>query len=254
MTVNKERRGFTMENDSVKITYFLGDTYAPPLTIEIVNKLDEPLVIDWQRSAMVYNGATIAYSGNTARFTGHADTYDSSYMNSINPNGYNSNRTHYSEIYGTLKLPKDVEFIPPHASIISSPVHLPSNLVTNIPDTALRFTELKVKYTKERRKAEYALFNASNSPVIIDSYLTLYPNNKEATKAIMYQHRFYASEIVNTKEIPAGTYYMDEQPGYRYYLKGSSDTKLTTTSGAGTGAVKTAGQSTSIVVDGVKRQ
>ena len=235
-TASKERGGFTIENDSVRVTYLLGGKYTPAVTVEIVNKLNEPLVIDWKRSAMVYNGMNMAYAKDMAGFSGAIETYN------ISPNSYGLSQ--YNDIQGVIKMPKETDFIAPHASIKSALVRLPGSLVNTIPDTALHAIGLRLKNDVPPTTAKYAKFDASNSPLIINSYLTFFSSEKEGGKPIVYLHQFYASEVVRTKEQPDETYYMDEQPGYRYYFKvkgsgGAAGSSVTTA----TNATPSAGQS-----------
>jgi hypothetical protein len=72
-------------------------------------------------------------------------------------------------------------------------------------------------------KAYKAAFTDTTSPLVFTSYLTFYNNNKDNATTVAYQHRFFVSEIVQTKAIPENTYYLQEQPGQRFYARGSSE-------------------------------
>jgi hypothetical protein len=59
-----ENNDFVIENDTLKVTYrFSGE--KRPVSITIYNKSNEPLEIDWKKSALIMNGqATSYYSPN----------------------------------------------------------------------------------------------------------------------------------------------------------------------------------------------
>ena len=62
MTVGEknERGDFVQENDTVRISYrFWGEN--APVTITIYNKLDEPLYVDWGRSALIIDDVATTY-------------------------------------------------------------------------------------------------------------------------------------------------------------------------------------------------
>lgn len=246
MTADKDQGVFTMENDSVRITYSLGDVFAPPLTVEIFNKLDEPLLVDWSRSSLVYNGNAIRYFSTEANFIAKSRGYSIDWTDDFS--------TQRSKTQGKISLPKETDFIPPHSSIKNTLLNLPTGLLATIPDTALHPYELRLNYAGQPLKSKYGRFTAANSPLIMSSYLTLYPNDKINSTTIVYKNHFYASEIVSTKQEPASTIYMSEQRGYRFYLKGKAEGSPVTTapassySGAAPSTPVTVGGSTKPVV------
>ena len=63
-TTKDDKTGvFNFENDSVKITYsFYGNN--APVSIQVFNKLDKPLYIDWQRSAAIIGDNAVSYMPN----------------------------------------------------------------------------------------------------------------------------------------------------------------------------------------------
>ena len=204
---------FVYENDSVRVTYTLGALQSPPLTIEIFNKLNEPLLIDWQRSALVYNDSSINYATSKANFVASSDGISVNVARDVSLTG--------GTTHGQVTLPKHQEFIPPHSFIRNTPVNLPGNLLRTIPDTALHPLLLSLRDNTQTSKARKAVFTADNSPLNFTSFLTFYNSNKEHPVAIPYQHRFYISELVQTKTVPSNTFYLDEAPGSRYFLKGA---------------------------------
>ena len=53
-------KDFVIENDSVCISYcFYGED--APISITVYNKMDEPLFVDWQRSALIIDDVATSY-------------------------------------------------------------------------------------------------------------------------------------------------------------------------------------------------
>src|SRR5215831_12435682 len=56
-----EKNEFVAENDSLRIQYNFSGEDAP-VKLMIWNKLDKPIYVDWQHSALVVNNKSISYS------------------------------------------------------------------------------------------------------------------------------------------------------------------------------------------------
>ena len=113
--VNKD---FVIDNDSVCIIYnFHGED--GPVLVTVQNKMDEPLFVDWQRSALIVNGKATSYYKDAIPVEGvtESSSYGSSY-NWDRQYGSVSSRSRGS-FSGEIQLPKGVEFIPPCAQIES---------------------------------------------------------------------------------------------------------------------------------------
>ena len=66
-----ERGDFVQENDTVRISYrFWGEN--APVTITIYNKLDEPLYVDWGRSALIIDDVATTYDPKVASVRGES--------------------------------------------------------------------------------------------------------------------------------------------------------------------------------------
>ena len=76
---------FVFENDSLKITY--GFSSTGQLSLEIENRLDELIYVDWDKSAIVFKGMNISYSSNKAKLRATGGTYQVLGSSSINVNG-----------------------------------------------------------------------------------------------------------------------------------------------------------------------
>ena len=64
---------FIYENDSVKVVYsFFG--YNLPIKILVINNSNQPLYVDWQRSALILNDMATNYKQNKVTFGGNIET------------------------------------------------------------------------------------------------------------------------------------------------------------------------------------
>ena len=86
-----------------------------PINITIENKLDVPLYIDWQQSALIINNKAISYVPNTIPIE---EVFNGSTVN------WNSNN--YSTSSGAISakaiIPDKFDFIPPQSYIVKNPM------------------------------------------------------------------------------------------------------------------------------------
>lgn len=207
-----EDGSFVMENDSVKIAYSFAGKNAP-VSIYVYNKLNEPLYIDWQRSALVYNDSAISYVPEATHIVGDIS---GTTLNTSSGLGFNN-----SSINATASLPKYVEFIPPHAYIKHAPLMLATRLFKNIPDSMFHTVySIPADVDDRRVRAKKAVFTASNTPLLFNSYLTIYGNGNASAKASVYKQTFYISELINTNTNPASLVFTPNVPaGSSFYVK-----------------------------------
>ena len=135
-----ERGDFVQENDTVRISYrFWGEN--APVTITIYNKLDEPLYVDWGRSALIIDDVATTYDPKVASVRGESSSVASG--SSFHWSDRSSSGWSYSEgsFSGDVSLPKGVEFIPPHSKLVNTPLQLANFPFNEIP---------KEEYVKEQ--------------------------------------------------------------------------------------------------------
>lgn len=205
---NETDGSFIQENDSLRIIYSFAGQNAP-VSIEIHNKLNEPVTVDWQRSALVYNDSAISYAGNKAYIKG--DINGSSYDWARNFSTTSAN------LSGSVTLPQYVDFIPPKSFIRRVPLELTNAFFENFADSFYRKIKVPSADADYKLNGKRALFTASNSPLVFSSYLTLTYNNKDDNK-IAYQQQFYISELLRLSAHPNNTTLMDKKRGDMFYV------------------------------------
>lgn len=153
-----EQKQFIVENEEVKVIYmFTG--YRGAVHISVFNKTDQPIAVNWKKSALIMNGHAVSYFSPVVNITGQAKT-DSSFTI--------SNR---SEIQAQGLVNPELEFIPPSAAISRQPLQLP---IYSFPYDANHLKKQRVQtaggsFISVRSQQ----FNRQNSPVRFRSYLYL---------------------------------------------------------------------------------
>jgi hypothetical protein len=201
-TTKDDKTGvFNFENDSVKITYsFYGNN--APVSIQVFNKLDKPLYVDWQRSAAIIGDDAVSYMPNQVNISGNysGQTYSWQSRPRSIANNYSSTS---GSISAVADLPKNTTFLLPHSQISNVPILLTKDRL-QLPDSGFRKEKVNL-FTGDfstRAEVQVADFMKDNSPLKFKSYLTLYTQDGNGVKPMAYQHEFYVSKIVNTTTEP----------------------------------------------------
>lgn len=218
--IDQNTGGFKYENDSLLITYsFYGQN--APIHIEVQNKLNEPLYIDWSRSAVIINNRAVAYSGNKVSIRGSisGDSYSWS----------NSYRSLDGNLSATATLPEGVTFIPPKSSIDRVPLMLTNKGFDHLSDSVYR--EKETLYPERGPvKVRVASFSEENSPLRFQSYLTFYRGTNGGVRPSTYQHDFFVSKSIKTTASPENVaeyqnrsqnlFYTSKRTGYGKVMSG----------------------------------
>lgn len=192
---------FVIRNDSLEL-YYKFNGYCGPVQLRIRNKLQQPLYIDWKRSALVINEQAISYAPNTVMIDG-----------SISAASYRWTKewtTSYSQLQASAQLPPDMDFIPPQAYVTKTLIGITNRPMGHLPDSL--FTQKKVvRDDLSVEKIQQATFTLASSPLVFKSYLTVLIGDT-LPRPVAYQHEFYVSELVRRKQ------YIDSARGNQFYL------------------------------------
>lgn len=214
-----EDRDFVIENDSVFISYcFYGED--APISIMVYNKMEEPLFVDWQRSALIIDDVATSYYQEKAPIQGQTEsTYSGS--------SYKWDRTYnitdgYSggAFAGEIALPKGVSFIPPRSKVESTPLKLSHFPFDRIPKEEY----VKQKFAKSNSSVVNVMvknFTEENSPLAFRSYLSLYTTDQSTglRKYSTYESSFYVSELIKTGNVPPASFDLGKkQAGDFFYV------------------------------------
>lgn len=219
---NEKDGSFVQENDSLKIIYSFAGENAP-VSIEIHNKLNEPVTVDWQRSALVYKDSAVSYAGNKAAINGQ--------INGSSLNWTRDFSTNWSNLHGSVTLPQYVDFIPPKSFIRRVPLELTNAFFENFADTFYKKIKVPSVETSYSLNGKRAMFSKDNSPLVFSSYLTVSYGNKNEER-IAYQQQFYISELLRLSAHPNNTTLLDKKRGDMFYVSQQTGYGKTATTGA----------------------
>lgn len=197
-----EDNDFVLENDTVRISYcFYGED--APVAITVFNKLDEPLFVDWTRSALIIDDVATSYYADTAPIQGNTQSSTDGYSYKWNKRFEISSSDSYGSFTGEITLPKGVSFIPPKSKIGNASLRLNNLSFDKIPDEAYvkgKFAKRDGTVTNIRTKK----YTEDDSPLRFRSYLTLYMHTPEGKigKTMSFEQSFYISQLIKTGNVP----------------------------------------------------
>jgi hypothetical protein len=180
-----ENGDFLIETDSLWIAHCFKGANAP-VQITIFNKLNEPLYVDWQQSALIIDGSAYSYAGNSVTFQGRnsSDNYNT---------GDGTYTYSFGNFDGEVKMPTHTSFIPPQTMISEIPLHLDPNF-KQLDKNIYRSSNIGDK-DNQASSAKRADFDEENSPLRFTSYLTLYAKPE---KPMVFSQDFYLSNLIKT--------------------------------------------------------
>src|ERR1700754_91777 len=186
-TTHDEKTGvFKLENDSVKILYSFSGKNAP-IQLSIYNKLNEPMYVDWERSALIVDDKSSSYADDPIQISGDVSGVST---------GRNLRFTDAS-ISAQATLPKNVGFLPPHSQLSKTMVKINDRSFQPIPDSL--FTKTKFpSFGAVQVIGKVAKFSKDNSPLCLRSYLTVYTLRNNIPQFVAYQNDFYVSEVIKS--------------------------------------------------------
>lgn len=182
----KENHSFQSENDSLKLDYSFKDYHAK-VGINIYNKLNEPIEIDWKKSAIIVGDNATSYYKPSSSFSG---TLESTNLPNTQRN-----------IQGTVIGNEVIESIPPKSSIFREPIFMPIEKIDNLPEK--QFQKVSSE-TSSHIFWDYKTikFEKEKSPIVLRSYLTFRTLVAGVQKEFSIEHQFYISEIWNSTTSP----------------------------------------------------
>lgn len=203
---------FNVENDSVKITYSFNGKNAP-INIAVYNKLNEPVYVDWKRSAYIIDKKATSFSDRAIKVNG---TYEGSSAN-LGSGKYPVSSYSSGNIQATANLPENIMFIPPHAEVDKTLLEMAPEQTRFIEDSLVTKVQINDQLTATPFSAKMAKFNKNNSPLFFKSYITMYTINNNMQKFMTYTNEFYISETVESAHKPESFSWFKPQRGDSFY-------------------------------------
>ena len=204
----KEKEGFVSENDTVKVQYNFKD--GGKIGITIFNKTNEPIEVDWKKSAVIVGTLSHSYYNPNSSFSAQVQT-DTARRSSVNSSVY------LADIRGSIVANEAMSFIPPKASINNENNYLPVKYVQNLANKIPKKEVLRKQHANVLPLEKYS-FKQEESPIVFRSYITFRVGQGAAIKEFVQEHHFYISEIWNTQADPGYFPRSFLGEGNRFYL------------------------------------
>jgi hypothetical protein len=181
---------FIIENDTASIIYsFHGQ--GGSLVIDIFNKLDKPLYVDWRKSALIIEDESFTLWKDEASLNGV-----SSSVGVVDNNG-----VAYSQgnIGGTLVKKDNMSFIPPHSKIVVNSYNLNTPFLELPKENGAKITFF-TRNGEERSGRKYT-FLADNSPYIFRIFLSI-ATDDSFNKPAQFDNSFWISDLITSRTAP----------------------------------------------------
>lgn len=183
---------FVVENDSLELCYNFNGQDGP-IKVKIRNKLQQPVYVDWKRSALIINDRAISYAPNTMSIEGS--------MAASSFNWTKDFSTTWGRLNATAQLPPDIEFIPPQAYVTKSLMGITNQALDRLPDSIFSKKKIPIMGGESYETIKQAFFTVESSPLAFKSYLTIVVGDT-LPRPVTYQHNFYVSELVKMTNPP----------------------------------------------------
>jgi hypothetical protein len=193
-----EKRELVSENDTLKVQYNFSD-YQGRIGIRIYNKTNEPIEIDWRKSALILEGKAFSYFVPNAILSATLEKDTLAFQNTI---GRSGSSVHLASVNGSVAINEPTQFIPPASGIFKIPLALPLEGFRNLRVQTSEKVTMN-GYNGSRLSYDKIEFTRSASPMHLRSYLTLRIGSLGAQKEFIIDHIFYVSEIWESNSGPA---------------------------------------------------
>ncbi|OJV89903.1 MAG: hypothetical protein BGO34_06355 [Bacteroidia bacterium 44-10] len=180
--IRDENGSFRTSKNNLSVTYAFKDL-GGNIVYEIHNESDDPVFVDWSRSVIITEDYALQLKDNNVRLDG-----------SVNTTTYHFSNSNYSSstgsISGSVVLPQNDLFVPPHSKVVYSPMALSRVLDLDIPKDLYWTRDVGVSQVK------YLIFTEEDTPLKFRSYLTIV-NDRDKSQTV-FENKFFISEIIRT--------------------------------------------------------
>jgi hypothetical protein len=198
---------FVVENDSLELSYNFNGKDGP-VKIMIRNKLQQPIYVDWKRSALIINDRAVSFAPGKVPIEGSIATANYAWSKEWSSS--------YSRLSATAQLPTETAFIPPGTYVSQQLIGITNQALEQLPDSI--FSKKNIPAIGDSYAAiKQAFFTAESSPLVFKSYITMLIGDT-LPKPVIYQHNFYVSELIKMTDTPE--LLNGDKRGDRFYVVG----------------------------------
>jgi hypothetical protein len=186
--INKtDAHSFVSEGDTVTVLYHFRPEQGK-VYIKVFNETDEPLVIDWWKSAIIVGSNVFSYYKPNAELSGRVDGTVTATGSGV------GTAVSTSDVNGTVYMSESSQFIPARAEIAKEMAVFRLDTLQNLPEMQARKDTIRVSYSESIPYRKMS-FDKDQSPLTFRSYLTFRIGQAGQEKEFSREHEFYVSEV-----------------------------------------------------------
>ena len=176
--------GLILDNDTLTLRYNFSSERGQ-MRILVVNKLNQPLYIDWKRSAFIIGQDKLDYWYDIADVNLTGSSFSGRYS-----------RYTIGSITGTISKEDPISFIPPKTKIDKQQFVVFPNGTLRLPGTAEIVQEKSKTNPSSKKPVPVSVFNysAEQSPLQFRNYLT-FSTDKDFKNEFHIDTKFWASDV-----------------------------------------------------------
>jgi hypothetical protein len=178
--------GLVLDNDTLTLQYVFSSERGQ-MHISLINKLNQPLYVDWKRSSFIIGQDKLDYWYDVA----NVDLYGSG-----TSNGSRYGRYMIGSLQGTISKDDAVAFIPPNTKLTKQQFVVFPSGVLNLPGTP-EVVQEKAKWVPDRKKpvdVSVYKYAVDQSPFTFRNYITL-STDKDFKTEFHIDTKFWASHV-----------------------------------------------------------
>ena len=193
-----ESRDLRARNDTVTVLYHFKPEQGKVL-IGLFNETDQPLVIDWWKSAIIVGDHVFSYYKPDA-------TLSASLSSTTTSNGRGTGTaTSAGSVNGTVFMNESSQFIPARARVEKEMDVFRLDTLQNLPEDRAHSGTLNApegEFVREFIRYRSISFERGEAPLTFRSYLTFRIGKAGEEKEFSMEHEFYVSEVWKIKAQP----------------------------------------------------
>jgi len=186
---------FFVENDSVKISYsFTGEN--SPLTVAVFNKLNEPVYVNWEQSAVILDNKAYSFVEDKLAIEGTSSSTSLKYNRQ-------SDTYTYGDFSGTVNLSKNAGFLPPKSQVSRTIYALSAINTFKLDQSGFEKKVMNFNEGSGVIHVRQANYTASESPIQFRCFVTLHTIQDGRPKPFTFEQSFWVSNIVKSSADPS---------------------------------------------------
>jgi hypothetical protein len=183
-----ERFQFYSENSEVKAVYSFNGQ-GGPIHLELTNKKDKPLYVDWSKCALIINDRSYTLWTDEATIRGNALEFK------VNPDNTLKSITSFE---GSISKQDKVTFIPPQTKIVRDSYLVCPTMISNSGRPSQKVSLFVEKGDYNERSAKKYSYSRDEAPLQFNIFLML-SEKEDLSNVIQLNSKFWASESIDAR-------------------------------------------------------